>query len=308
VEPEPVKVKNWMSSSKSFESLSLSAAPSLPLIMGDTSASGNLLSPGDGVSRSLSSSPRRFPSKKSPNKRIGKPNILILSDNEGRSDEIGNIMKKLLSRERYAIYNIRWDQLEVGGWSDQAALLVVAGHIPKPSFILEYLGDGGKLLGWCCEDSPFGATLASSTKGIVEYGPSPPKITRPLILTGKSWGVPSPPNKHPPEFKKVLETVDSEGYARPLTVSVYATVQGSKEPLIVQLDGGALGGKGFLSQIPFEKCTENEDALALLSSVLGQNLGLDCSQVGGADFTQGYLLGDHKVISSMHVNGYLFSK
>lgn len=63
--------------------------------------------------QSAGTSPRRVP-RKSP-KRIGKPpNILILCENEAKRSEIGIVLKAMLANDRYAIYDIRWDQLGVG--------------------------------------------------------------------------------------------------------------------------------------------------------------------------------------------------
>ncbi|ODM94726.1 Biotin--protein ligase [Orchesella cincta] len=246
--------------------------------------------------------------KKSP-KRIGKPpNILILCENEARRAEIGVVLKAMLANDRYAIYDIRWDQLKVGGWSEQTALLVVAGKIPDKagvSLLLQYLGDGGKLLSWCCENSPFGPETSSSEneplRKIIQYGPSH-KITHPLVISNRLWGA-TGDNQPPPSFQRVLETSDSEGYSRPMTVSMYGKVKDTNETCIVQLDGGALGGKAILSQIHFEKCVEEDDSLALLSMLLSQNLGMDCTQIKAPEYTLGFLLGDHlKVVDFLTSN------
>ncbi|CAG7717232.1 unnamed protein product, partial [Allacma fusca] len=64
--------------------------------------------------------------------RIGKPpNILVLCDDSKKRGEIAEILKSMLANDRYAIYDIRWDQLAVGGWADQTALLVLSGKVPN---------------------------------------------------------------------------------------------------------------------------------------------------------------------------------
>ncbi|XP_035710567.1 biotin--protein ligase [Folsomia candida] len=250
-----------------------------------------------------------MPGRSPPGKRVGKPpNILILCDDSEKREEIGKILKGMLPNDRYAIYDIRWDQLAVGGWSEQTALLVLSGHIPLDidspspsgtSLLLQFLGDGGRLLAWACDSAPFGpnnsvGTTNSSTnnnKHILEYGVGPSSSTkvtpRPLPLTRSLW---------PHNFPKIVETSDSEGYSRPLTASVYAKLRdASGVGAVLNLDGGALGGKAVLSQIEFEKCSDEEGALSLLSTLLN-NLGLDCSRSKDPEYTFGYLLGDHKKV------------
>jgi len=161
---------------------------------------------------------------------------------------------------RYVVYDIRWNQLSVGGWSEQTALLVLSGKIPNPSLtsrILQFLGDGGQLLAWCCEDPPFGPFKSTNSTGeketnskkMIQYGQNQ-RVTRPLVLSNNLWGV-AADKQPPPGFQRILETNDSEGYSRPMTVSTYGRVKGSNETVLVQLDGGALGGKAILSQVQF---------------------------------------------------------
>lgn len=192
---------------------------------------------------------------RSPLKRIGKPpNILVLCDDANKRDEIGQILKNMLANDRYAVYDIRWDQLEVGGWSEQTALLVLAGNIPMDAEgtssatqrLLQFLGDGGHLLSWCCETPPFGpeknegTESAVNSKQVLEYGPpSSQKLTQPLNISKTLWQ----------NFQKIVETTDSEGYSRPLTASVWAKVKGPGSPAVILWDGGALGGKAVLSRV-----------------------------------------------------------
>ena len=49
-------------------------------------------------------------------------------------------------------------------------------------------------------------------------------------------------------------------------------------------------------QVLFEKTMTEDSSLGLLSLILSQNLGLDCTRVKIPEYTDGYLLGDHKVI------------
>lgn len=294
---------------KSVDSLTKTSNSKTPSSSGAGTPS-HLLSPMTNADRSLgspvgfqstSASPRRMP-KKSP-KRIGKPpNILILCENETKRSEIGALLKAILANDRYAIYDIRWDQLGVGGWSEQTALLVLAGKIPDKtgvSHLLQFLGDGGRLLSWCCESSPFGpetqqtSNASGSSKKIIQYGPAQ-KVTHALTISDTLWGS-TGDNQPPPGFQRVLETSDSEGYSRPMTVSAYGRLKDTNQTCIVQLDGGALGGKAILSQIQFEKCVDENDAMALLSLLLSQNLGIDCTQIKAPEYTIGFLLGDHKV-------------
>lgn len=188
--------------------------------------------------------------------------------------------------------------------AEQTALLVLAGNVPDngASHILQFLGDGGRLLSWCCESPPFGpseiqnSSASNTMKKIIQHGPAQ-KLTHPLVTSNRLWG-PAGDNQPPPGFQRVLETNDSEGYSRPMTVSVYGRVKDTNQSCIVQLDGGALGGKAILSQIHFEKCVDENDSLALLSLLLSQNLNIDCTQIKAPEYTIGYLLGDHKVRSS----------
>jgi len=164
---------------------------------------------------------------------------------------------------RYAVYDIRWDQLAVGGWSEQTALLVVSGKIPQSShsaLLLEFLGDGGHLLAWCCESHPFGPsdsnvsfnTAKEHERQAVTHGPAN-LATPSLFIAKKTWKpLPNPSNLGPPPgFQKLLETNDSEGCSRPLTVSTYGTIKGTNEIVLVLMDGGALGGKAILSQVEY---------------------------------------------------------
>jgi biotin--protein ligase len=57
-----------------------------------------------------------------------------------------------------------------------------------------------------------------------------------------------------------------------------------------------MGGKAILSQVLFEKTMTEDSSLGLLGLILGQNLGLDCTRVKIPEYTDGYLLGDHKTI------------
>lgn len=308
----PCTLRTSGAPARSFESLAKTTFSKTPSSSGAGTPS-HLLSPMTNTDKSFGSpgilssaaSPRRMP-KKSP-KRIGKPpNILVLCDNEAKRSEIGILLKAILANDRYAIYDIRWDQLTVGGWSEQTALLVLAGKVPEKngtSLLLQFLGDGGRLLSWCCESTPFGPEVQQSTstsapgsstqKKIIQYGPAQ-KVTHPLAVSDSVWGS-AGNNLPPPGFQRILETNDSEGYSRPMTVSVYGRIKDTNKTCIVQLDGGALGGKAILSQIQFEKCADENDALALLSLLLSQNLGIDCTQIKAPEYTTGYLLGDHKV-------------
>ncbi|CAL8133784.1 unnamed protein product [Orchesella dallaii] len=284
------------------------SAGSITPVAGDEENPHCLLSPETKTDKSFvargMSSNSAYPWKRTTTspKRIGKPpNILILCEDEAKRKEICVMLKTMLANDRYAVYDIRWDQLTLGGWSEQTALLVLAGKIPDKSYtslLLQYLGDGGKLLSWCCENTPFGPETSTidhePVRKVIQYGPSY-KVTQPLVISNRLWGA-TGDNQLPPGIQRILETSDSEGYSRPMTVSVYGKVKDTDETCIVQLDGGALGGKAILSQIHFEKCIEEDDSLALLSMLLSQNLGIDCTQIKAPEYTIGFLLGDHMKI------------
>jgi hypothetical protein len=48
-------------------------------------------------------------------------------------------------------------------------------------------------------------------------------------------------------------------------------------------------------QVRFEESLKDESSMALLSVLLSQNLGVDCTRIKTPEYTAGYLLGDHKV-------------
>lgn len=228
----------FVPSSKSHESLASLA-----------SRGGSLLSPTTpGPPPMASTSPRRLCG---PQRRGKPPNILVLCADAEKREEIGTHLKGLVAPDRYAVYDIRWDQLAVGGWSEQAALLVLGGNSINPAGeaeLLQFLGDGGRLLTWAWEGGPpFGPVAGSqnpNNKSVLEYGPLK-KVTGPLPLSSAVWG-------H--NFPKIVETTDSQGYSRPLTASVWARIKpsdglGLGAPGVLQLDGGAEGGKALLSQV-----------------------------------------------------------
>ena len=168
---------------------------------------------------------------------------------------------------RYVIYDIRWDQLAVGGWADQTALLVLSGKIPDESHLpvlLQFLGDGGRLFAWNCDSPPFGPLAVdniaaikgrdgemkeSRNKCVVSFGSS--SQTSSVIVSDTIWAAGKDGKGLPEKFPRILETSDSEGYSRPLTASVYAKINGTNEAAIILLDGGSLGGKAVLSRVSF---------------------------------------------------------
>jgi len=211
--------------------------------------------------------------------RTGKPpNILILCPDERLRQSIATLLKSIIAADRYlifhlrllsesefgssiysditpclryVIYEIRWDQLRVGGWAEQTALLVLSGPIPEPStyvpLLLQFLGDGGRLFAWCSESPPFGLPLEETRKGSLIYASSQ---TQQLVL-GSGWGTAKDLNAVPANFPRILETNDSEGTSRPLTAFVIAKSKELSQAVILQLDGGVLGGKAILSQVIF---------------------------------------------------------
>lgn len=137
-------------------------------------------------------------------------------------------------------------------------------------------------MAWCCDTPPFGpGKKEDSRKTVLEYGA---QSSQPLPVCFPLWK----------NYQKIIETNDSEGYSRPLTSSVWAKVKGSGEPVVLLLDGGALGGKAMLSQIQFDKT--DEGSIGVLSTMLTQHLGVDCSQIKPPIYSPGYLLGDHTVV------------
>lgn len=175
-------------------------------------------------------------------------------------------LNKSFVRLRYAIYDIRWDQLAVGGWADQTALLVLSGPIPDDSHLpvlLQFLGDGGRMLAWNCESPPFGPPLNGTTAGpienrtkeqkeetarkcVVSYGSSQ---TSSVMVSQSVWPAGKDGASLPDKFPHILETSDSEGYSRPLKASVFAKINGSNDTAIIVFDGGSLGGKAVLSRV-----------------------------------------------------------
>ena len=48
-------------------------------------------------------------------------------------------------------------------------------------------------------------------------------------------------------------------------------------------------------KVMFEESKDDESSIALLSVLLSQNLGVDCTRIKTPEYTAGYLLGDHRV-------------
>lgn len=131
---------------------------------------------------------------------------------------------------------------------------MVSGPIPDPStqlpILLQFIGDGGRLFAWSAEFQPFGLPPSDKKgKGILVYE----RMETGQLLYGAGWGTGKDMKAPPSNFPRILETVDSEGTSRPLTTSVLVKSKVENEAVILQLDGGSLGGKAILSQVsPFE--------------------------------------------------------
>lgn len=220
------------------------------------------------------------------------PNILILCENKSNRVEISGILKNLVARDRYAIYDIYWDQLSAGGWAETTALLVLAGKIPddvEVSILLQFLDNGGKLLGWCCESPPFGpqSLLTDSFYGRVEYGAGQ-QVTTSLPISKHVWG------DSLEDFKQALKTSGLELS----TFSVYGRVHPTNQICIAGISKGHQAGKAILCQVEFETCAEEKDAMDLLVVMLSQDLGIEClppQQPKVPDYTGAYLLGNQQV-------------
>lgn len=289
-EEEEGEVLGFIPSSKSHESLSTLHSSSLHTLTSPLKDAAN-------TSKSAMSLGGR---KTGGGGRTGKPpNILVLCQDEELRGRIGQILRSLLSTERYAIYDIRWDQLGVGGWAEATALLVLAGKVDqeKSSLLLQFLGDGGRLLAWAADAAPFG--VLDSTNGgegvrrvVLEFPPQ--KVGGGSIGTAEPLPVSSP--SFPAAFERIVETTDSEGISRPLTASVWARVKGGGgDPVVLLWDGGALGGKAVLSLLRFDLASEDEGSLGVLSHLLGHHLGIDCTQIKQPEYSKAFLLGDHMV-------------
>ncbi|CAG7722798.1 unnamed protein product, partial [Allacma fusca] len=191
--------------------------------------------------------------------------------------------------------------IDAGGWEDQTELLVLSGEVPKSveyiPKLLQFLGTGGRLFAWGCESLPFGPTESNAMevengdsatekkRSVLKYGSL---HTNPISVMKTLWG-PGKASDLPSGFPGILETTGSKGNS---TASVYATVKETNEIAIINYNGGDHGGRAVLSRVCFEDSKDEESSLALLTNLLSESLGIDCTRSKAPEFTVGYLLGD----------------
>ncbi|KAG5312966.1 BPL1 ligase, partial [Pseudoatta argentina] len=89
-----------------------------------------------------------------PNKVIKPPNVLVCADTLGATDNLENLLSKVLERDRYDIHVFcKGDYNSCKIWIDQVSLVVLCGNIGAElgAQLVEYIIQGGKLLALCSD-------------------------------------------------------------------------------------------------------------------------------------------------------------
>ncbi|RMC06128.1 hypothetical protein DUI87_15558 [Hirundo rustica rustica] len=227
------------------------------------------------------------------------PNILIYVGSEpaqARFERVSSVLGECVDAERYAIYQLRQEQVLRDPWADNALLLVIATEEPIPEGshkqFMTFLSKGGKILGFSSSFA-FGGVRVKRKSELR-------KAVRELVVSRKDG----------PEVKLnllVSGCVFEEGLKGDASrVKVWSRLNNAdKEPVIVHLTHGSGGGEAILSQAHLEldsSCVEvqTEEDFNLLKmsnskryEVLKEMLtclGLSCELRGVPVLTPIYLL------------------
>ncbi|XP_077264687.1 holocarboxylase synthetase-like protein [Temnothorax americanus] len=89
-----------------------------------------------------------------PSKVIKPPNVLVCADSLGATDNLQNLLSRVLEEDRYVIHVFskgEYDRCKV--WIDQVSLVVLCGNVGAElgAHLVEYVIRGGKLLALCSD-------------------------------------------------------------------------------------------------------------------------------------------------------------
>ncbi|XP_011695670.1 PREDICTED: biotin--protein ligase isoform X3 [Wasmannia auropunctata] len=276
--------------------------------------------------------------KEKPSKVVKPPNILVCADTRGATDNLQNLLSKVLAPDRYDIrvfYKEDYDDT-CKVWIDQVSLVVLSGNVRAElgAQLVEYIIHGGKLLALCSDMLhillPTFQTAEVRENELVQFSYGKWKQVRMMhhifcyhaspVRTRFSQDQEDTrtPPLNPPTSTSVK---DKRGNLHSFDVKVLGKEETWHSPSILLATLPSSGGKVVFSQIHLEvdptqyeyegdKFNElkksNVARLEIISDLLSTHLGLeinrDTSRVSdkaSVQYTPGYFLGKFEMKMKM---------